>query len=113
MIRSSNSLLYGFISLIPYGVRSTKDGRTYRELGVIMKPSPPTGPRWHCAPRDPAVPIRILLDLLDALAGVLRGSLGQNPLDVEDLLGLDLDVRRSAADAAVRLVQHDLRVRHG
>ena len=30
MIRSSKSLLYGFISLIPYDVRSTKDGRTYR-----------------------------------------------------------------------------------
>ena len=29
MIRSSNSLLYGFISLIPYDVRSTKDGSTY------------------------------------------------------------------------------------
>ena len=28
MIRSSKSLLYGFISLIPYDVRSTKDGRT-------------------------------------------------------------------------------------
>src|SRR5882757_946464 len=29
-IRSSKSLLYGFISLMPYEVRSTKDGRTYR-----------------------------------------------------------------------------------
>src|ERR1700752_4571641 len=29
MIRSSKSLLYGFISLIPYEVRSTKDGSTY------------------------------------------------------------------------------------
>ena len=28
MIRSSKSLLYGFISLTPYDVRSTKDGRT-------------------------------------------------------------------------------------
>jgi hypothetical protein len=28
MIRSSKSLLYGFISLIPYDVRSTNDGRT-------------------------------------------------------------------------------------
>src|SRR5579859_5646870 len=33
MIRSSKSLLYGFISLIPYEVRSTKDGRTYRDCG--------------------------------------------------------------------------------
>src|SRR5690606_25283089 len=30
MIRSSNILLYGFISLTPYEVRSTNDGRTYR-----------------------------------------------------------------------------------
>ncbi len=29
MIRSSKSLLYGFISLTPYDVRSTKDGSTY------------------------------------------------------------------------------------
>ncbi len=28
MIRSSNSLLYGFDSLIPYDVRSTNDGST-------------------------------------------------------------------------------------
>ena len=28
MIRSSKSLLYGFFSLIPYEVRSTKDGST-------------------------------------------------------------------------------------
>ena len=34
MIRSSKSLLYGFISLIPYDVRSTKDGRTYLDCGV-------------------------------------------------------------------------------
>src|SRR6201999_2552905 len=33
MIRSSKSLLYGFISLTPYDVRSTKDGKTYLEDG--------------------------------------------------------------------------------
>ena len=33
MIRSSKSLLYGFISLIPYEVRSTKDGSTYLDCG--------------------------------------------------------------------------------
>ena len=33
MIRSSKSLLYGFISLIPYDVRSTKDGSTYLDCG--------------------------------------------------------------------------------
>src|SRR5215469_4360730 len=35
MIRSSKSLLYGFISLIPYEVRSTKDGSTYLDCGCI------------------------------------------------------------------------------
>src|SRR5579863_3856694 len=33
MMRSSKSLLYGFISLIPYDVRSTKDGSTYLDDG--------------------------------------------------------------------------------
>jgi hypothetical protein len=33
MIRSSKSLLYGFISLTPYDVRSTKDGSTYLDDG--------------------------------------------------------------------------------
>src|ERR1700744_4647555 len=33
MMRSSKSLLYGFISLTPYDVRSTKDGNTYLEDG--------------------------------------------------------------------------------
>jgi hypothetical protein len=34
MIRSSKSLLYGFISLTPYEVRSTNDGRTYLDCGL-------------------------------------------------------------------------------
>src|SRR5215469_4559092 len=33
IMRSSKSLLYGFISLIPYEVRSTKDGSTYLDDG--------------------------------------------------------------------------------
>jgi len=33
------------------------------------------------------------------------GALGQDPLHVEDLLGLDPDIRRRAADSAVRLMQ--------
>src|SRR3974390_1366112 len=36
MIRSSKSLLYGFISLIPYDVRSTKDGSTYLDCGEAL-----------------------------------------------------------------------------
>src|SRR6202021_3696911 len=33
MMRSSKNLLYGFISLTPYDVRSTKDGSTYLDDG--------------------------------------------------------------------------------
>src|SRR6201996_3343395 len=33
MMRSSKSLLYGFISLTPYDVRSTKEGSTYLDDG--------------------------------------------------------------------------------
>src|SRR5215471_1511067 len=36
MIRSSKSLLYGFISLTPYEVRSTKDGSTYLDAGYLF-----------------------------------------------------------------------------
>ena len=38
MIRSSKSLLYGFISLIPYDVRSTKDGSTYLDSAGLPQP---------------------------------------------------------------------------
>src|SRR6266568_4532204 len=41
MIRSSKSLLYGFISLIPYDVRSTKDGRTYLDSDGCHSPAGP------------------------------------------------------------------------
>jgi hypothetical protein len=37
MIRSSKSLLYGFISLTPYEVRSTKDGSTYLDCGCRLR----------------------------------------------------------------------------
>jgi hypothetical protein len=37
MIRSSKSLLYGFISLTPYEVRSTKDGSTYLDCGYRLR----------------------------------------------------------------------------
>jgi len=52
------------------------------------------------ARREPAVAVGVLLDLLDRLAGVVRGPLEQRLLDVQHLLGLDLDVGRGAADAA-------------
>ena len=49
--------------------------------------------------------------MLERLAGVLGDQLGHLPLRVEHLLGLDLDVRGRAADAAGGLVHHDPRVR--
>src|SRR6202167_2916714 len=39
MIRSSKSLLYGFISLIPYDVRSTNDGSTYLDSAACHSPA--------------------------------------------------------------------------
>src|SRR6516225_6458170 len=96
MIRSSKSLLYGFISLIPYEVRSTKDGSTYLDCGyIIMAPSSwglvglaGRALRAHAhggfggaadhvvdeavglglLRRVPAIPVGVLLDLLDRLA---------------------------------------------
>src|SRR4051794_1942149 len=62
---------------------------------------------------EPAVPVGVALDGVDGLAAVGRDQLGHLPLDVQDLLGLDLDVGRRAADAAERLVHHHPGVREG
>src|SRR6516162_7002420 len=77
MIRSSKSLLYGFISLTPYEVRSTKDGSTYLDWGsglnrvtlgslfimadgaalgglwLLRTRGRPRGPRGRCGSRGP------------------------------------------------------------
>src|SRR4029453_10185432 len=52
---------------------------------------------------EPAVAGVGLLDRLDRLAGVRGDELRHLPLDVKDLLGLDLDVGGRAAAAAARL----------
>ena len=62
---------------------------------------------------EPAVAVGVLLDLLDRLAGVLGDEARHLLLDVEHLLGLDLDVGGRAADAARGLVHHDAGVRRG
>ena len=62
---------------------------------------------------EPAVAVGVVLDLLDGLAGVLGDQLEQDLLDVERLLGLDLDVGGRATHARGRLVHHDPRVRQG
>ena len=52
-----------------------------------------------------------LLDLLDALAGVLGQDLVQPVARLEHLARMDLDVRRLALKAAQRLMDHHARVR--
>src|SRR5260221_10792058 len=128
MIRSSKSLLYGFISLIPYDVRSTKDGSTYLDCGCITLCSCSwglgcgdfEGAADHVVDeaillglrcRVPAVAVGVLFDLLDRLTGVVGGALEQRLLHVQHLLGLDADVGGRAPDAAGRLVHQDRRVR--
>src|ERR1700760_4421015 len=133
MIRSSKSLLYGFISLTPYDVRSTKDGSTYLDCGCIVtfalfSRSSTDAARHLVRAADhvvheavrlgllggvPVVAVGVLEDLLDGLAGVLRREVAQRLLDVAHLRGVDLDVGGGAADAAGRLVHQDRGVRQG
>src|SRR3954452_21871669 len=53
--------------------------------------------------REPAVAVGLLLDPLDELTGVPRDQGLHVVLGVDHLLGLDGDIGRRAADAAVRL----------
>src|SRR5690606_18526923 len=52
---------------------------------------------------EPAVPVAVLVDLLDGLARLGCGDLRETALHVEDELRLGLDVARRAAESAVRL----------
>lgn len=51
------------------------------------------------------------LDLVDGLIAVLRHVRVEQRADEQDLLGLDLDIRRLSLRASQRLVNHDARVR--
>jgi hypothetical protein len=62
---------------------------------------------------EPAVPVGVAFDLFHRLAGVERDTLLHHPFGVQQLLGLDRDVGRGAADAAGRLVHQDPRMREG
>src|SRR5690606_13673170 len=62
---------------------------------------------------EPAVAVGVAVDLVDGLAGLLRGDLGEHALHVEDELGVDPDVGGGAADAAGGLVHHDAGVGRG
>src|SRR5690606_29293242 len=57
------------------------------------------------------VTVGILLQALQRLARVVRQQLVQAALDLEDLAGVDLDIRGLSLEAAERLVNHDARVR--
>ena len=63
--------------------------------------------------REPAVAIGVGLDGLDGLTAVLGDEGRHALLDVEHLLGLDLDVGRGSAEAARGLVHHDARIGRG
>ncbi len=60
--------------------------------------------------RHVPIPLRFLGNLFLWLAGALGDDRVKQPFVLEDLFGLDADVFSLAADAAVRLVQHDLGV---
>jgi len=56
------------------------------------------------------VPVGVVGDLLEGLFGVLGEDLVEAAADVDDLLGVDLDVGRLAFEARGHLVNEDLRV---
>ena len=62
---------------------------------------------------EPVVPLGVLDDLLDALAGVLGIDLGHLTLGVLEELRIDGDLGGSAAHTAQRLVHEDLGVWQG
>src|SRR5690554_3477387 len=61
--------------------------------------------------RHEVVAIGVALELLEALAGVMRQDAVETLAQLDDLFGVDLDVRGLALEAAQRLVDHDARVR--
>ena len=63
--------------------------------------------------REPLVAVVVLEDGVHRLAGLVGRQLGHDLLHVQDELGLDLDVRGRAADAAGGLVHQDAGVRGG
>src|SRR3954468_23052782 len=60
---------------------------------------------------EPPVPVRVALDLLNALAGVESDALLHGSLGPQHVLRLDRDVGGGAADATGRLVHQDPRMR--
>ena len=63
--------------------------------------------------RKEVVAVGVFRDLVERLAGVLRHQPVQGFLEVEDFLGLDLDVHRLPLGATKGLVNHDPGIRQG
>src|SRR5215467_4886499 len=63
--------------------------------------------------REEVVALSVLLDALDGLAGVPGQDAVQQFARAQDLLGVDLDVRRLALHATPRLMDEDVGVRQG
>jgi len=53
------------------------------------------------------VSISILFDLLDSAAGVMMQDVVHAAFEIDDLIGLDLDIRCSALRTAPGLMDHD------
>ena len=66
-----------------------------------------------CSGRHVEIAVGVLGDPLDRLAGVVGQDLVEHFAGLEDLVGLDFDVRDLPADLAVGLVDHHLGVRQG
>ena len=93
----------------------------------IFQPCPRSGPRTvrrtlfqnrvdqtiacRLIPGHEPVAVGVLLDPLDALAGVLGQDFVQSVAGLEHFLGVDLHVRRLALEAAEGLVDHHARMR--
>src|SRR5487761_2533951 len=60
--------------------------------------------------RHEIVPIGVARDRLHALTGVQSQHFVQPPAQVQNFLGVDLDVRGLALEAAHRLMDHDARI---
>src|SRR5262249_5192394 len=84
-----------------------RGGRILRPVGVLVHP--PVGDRLGRV--HVVVPVGVLLHLLDLLAAVLRDQVVELLLELEDLVGLDADVRGGAAGATPGLMDHHAAVR--
>src|SRR5688572_32117435 len=84
-----------------------------REVGLALDDVGDEAVRLGLLGAHEPVAVHVALDDLELLLGVLGVELVHLAAEVQDLPGLDLDVRRRAGGAAGGLVDHDPRVRQG